>query len=100
MRSVILSKRAFTNLEKLINYLETDWSEKAKQDFIEKLDKSLDIIKKYPESTEKSDLKKGLHRCVVTKQTTLYYQFNSTTIKVITLFDTRMNPKRLKTRTK
>jgi len=53
-----------------------------------------------PKSPEKSDLKQDLHRCVITKQTTIFYQFNSTSINVITIFDTRMNPKKLKTETK
>ena len=96
MRKVILSKRASSKIEKLLHFLEHEWSEKAKHDFIRKLDKSLELIKKYPESTEKSNLKKGLHRCVVTRQTTIYYQFDASTVKVVTLFDTRMNPDRLK----
>jgi len=96
MRKVILSKRAAKKLEKLLEYLENDWSEKVKADFIKKLDKSLDQVKKHPESTEKSELKKGLHRCVITSQTTLFYQFDSKLIKVVTLFDTRMDPAKLK----
>ncbi len=100
MRTVILSKRASIKLEKLLHYLETEWSEKVKQDFINKLDKSLELIKQYPESSEKSKLKKGLHRCVITRQTTLFYQHDSTLIKVITIFDTRMNPKKLKIKSK
>lgn len=100
MRTVILSKRASVKLEKLLHYLETEWSVKVKQDFINKLDKSLDLIKQNPESYEKSNLKKGLHRCVITRQTTIFYQHSSISIKVIAIFDTRMNPKKLKTETK
>ena len=97
MRKIILSKRAAVKLEKLLDYLETQWSEKAKHDFIQKLDKSLDLIKEYPESNEKSSIKKDLYRCVITRQTTLYYQYNTNAIKVIALFDSRMNPGKIKT---
>jgi plasmid stabilization system protein ParE len=100
MRKVILSKRASSKLEKLLEYLEIEWSENVKQNFIRKLDTTLEIIKKYPESSEQSEIKKGLFRCVITKQTTLFYQYNSSTIKIVTLFDTRMNPKKMQDETK
>jgi len=96
MRKVVLSKRASDKLDKLLNYLETEWSENVKQNFIKKFDDSVKFISLFPEATEKSDFKKGLHRCVVTNQTTIYYQFNDYEIQIVTIFDTRMNPKRLK----
>jgi len=96
MRKIILSKRAANKLEKLLDYLATEWSERVKQNFIKKLDKSIKFVSTFPEATEKSDLKPGLHRCVVTKQTTFYYQFSDTEIQIVTLFDTRMNPEKIK----
>ncbi|MEX0981404.1 MAG: type II toxin-antitoxin system RelE/ParE family toxin [Bacteroidales bacterium] len=96
MRKIILSKRAATKLENLLEYLETEWSIKVKKDFIKKLDRSFDLIKEFPESTEESNLKKGLRKCVISKQTTAYFQFDSETIKIVTIFDNRMNPKYLK----
>ena len=96
MRKVILSKRASQKLDRLINYLETEWSKKIKNEFIIKLDKSLNRIKRFPESTEKSNIKKGLHKCVITKQTSIYYFFDDEYITVVTIFDNRMNPRKLK----
>jgi plasmid stabilization system protein ParE len=95
MREVVLSKQAAGKLEKLLNYLEIHWSERVKQNFIKKFDDSVKAVTLFPESTEKSNLKKGLHRCVVTKQTIFYYQFNDSEIQIITIFDTRMSPKLL-----
>lgn len=95
MRRIELSKRASRKLEKLLEYLENEWSKKVKDEFIEKLDKSFEQIRKYPESTVKSDLKKGLHMCVVTKQTSIFYYFDSKKIKVATIFDNRMDPNKL-----
>ncbi|MDR1746625.1 MAG: type II toxin-antitoxin system RelE/ParE family toxin [Tannerella sp.] len=95
MRTVILSKRAAWKLEKLLSYLETAWSEKVRLNFIDKFDKSVKFVAQYPEATEKSAVKAGLHRCVVTKQTTFYYLFNETKIQIVTIFDTRMDPARL-----
>jgi plasmid stabilization system protein ParE len=48
MRTVVLSKKASQKLEELLEYLETEWSAKVKEDFIVKLDKSLYLIKQFP----------------------------------------------------
>jgi plasmid stabilization system protein ParE len=99
MRKIILSKQASYRLKKLLEYLELEWSHKAKNDFIKKLDKSLNRIQKFPNSCPKTDAIKGLHMLVVTKQTSLFYRFDSKTIMVVTIFDNRMNPEKLKKET-
>ncbi|MEI7505141.1 MAG: type II toxin-antitoxin system RelE/ParE family toxin [Paludibacter sp.] len=100
MRRVVLSKTAANKLDILLKYLEFEWSEKVKHNFIEKLDNSTEQIRRYPQSCEKSLIKPELHRCVVSKQTTLYYTFDTKRIYIVTLFDNRMNPKKLKEETK
>ena len=95
MREIFLSKRASKKLDNLLFHLESEWSEKVKMSFINKLDKSLEQIRHFPQSAEESPLKRGLHRCVITKQTSVYYRFDSKRILIVTLFDTRMDPDRL-----
>ncbi|MEZ4907298.1 MAG: type II toxin-antitoxin system RelE/ParE family toxin [Saprospiraceae bacterium] len=95
MREIILSKLSSKKIENLLEYLENEWSQKVKNDFIKKLESSLDQIRKYPESTIESNKKKGLHKCVVTKQISIFYKYDETTIKVVTIFDNRMDPKKL-----
>ena len=71
------------------------WSAKVKSNFIEKLDHNIDIIKLEPETFPESQKDPGLRKCVITKQTTLYYRFDSDQIKIVTIFDTRQNPDKL-----
>jgi plasmid stabilization system protein ParE len=99
MRNIKLSKRASKKLDKLLEYLENEWSIEVKKDFIKKLDKSLNQIKLHPESCVKTDHIKGLHMIVVTKQTSFFYRHDPKTIYVVTVFDNRMNPKILKAET-
>ena len=94
-RKIVLSKRASRNLEKLLEYLEIKWSKKVKDNFIKKLEKALKILIEKPESSPKSEIIKGLHKCVVTKQTTVFYKFDNKHIFVVTIFDTRQEPKKL-----
>jgi len=100
MRKVILSKRASNKLDKLLKYLELEWSVKVQQDFIRKLDKSFDHIQKFPQSCIRTNFIKGLHKLVITKQTSVFYRYNSKTITIVTIFDNRMDPNKLKSETK
>lgn len=94
-RKIIITKTTEKKLNRLLEYLSENWSEKVKKEFVEKLDHNLEIIKIHPEIFPESVLKPGLHRAVITKQTTLYYRFNSTEIKLVTVFDTRQHPNNL-----
>jgi len=91
----MLSKRAIKNLERLLVYLEEDWSLKVKHSFIQKFDKSLKQIQKLPDSFPESEILRGLRKCVVTRQTTIFYKYSDTTIDIAAIFDNRQNPKAL-----
>jgi plasmid stabilization system protein ParE len=72
------------------------WSEKVKSEFIEKFDRSIEIIRAQPEIFPVSKKGKLLRKCVVSKQTIIYYRFNTKQIDIVTIFDTRQNPEKLK----
>tara|TARA_R110002050_G_scaffold141251_2_gene266325 strand:- start:32105 stop:32410 length:306 start_codon:yes stop_codon:yes gene_type:complete len=94
-RNVIISKIAERRLENLFEFLLDNWSVKVKNDFIIKLEKCVTIIRKQPESFPSSEKEQGLRKCVITKHTTLFYRFDEKSIKIVTLFDSRQNPKKL-----
>lgn len=94
-RKVVISKTAKKKLEKIFEYLIKEWSVKVKKDFVETLDSSIEIIKKQPEIFPESKKGKSLRKCIITKQMTLYYRYNSKRINIVTLFDTRQNPNEL-----
>ena len=94
-RKILLSKRASGKLDKLLIFLEKDWSLKVKKNFIFKLEAALKQIQKLPESFPESDKIPGLRKCVVTRQTTIFYKYSDTRIYIVSLFDNRKNPKSL-----
>ena len=96
MRKVVLSRWAANKLDKLLEYLEANWSTKVKSQFLDKLTTSLTNLSQFPEIGQGSEEVSGLRQFVITKQTTLYYRFNDKQLQVVTLFDTRMNPKKLR----
>ena len=93
---IIWTDEAFRNLENIITYLEKFWTEKEIRKFARLLDKQLILIKKnpalYPFSKKSDDIRKS----VLTKQITLYYRIIEREIYLISLFDSRQNPDKLK----
>ncbi len=94
-REIKLSRRAVKKLDNLLIFLENEWSAKVKQDFIQRLNKSLHQIQKLPESSPESNKIKGLRKCVVTKQTTVFYKYSERTIDIVAIFDNRQDPNSL-----
>lgn len=95
MKKVVLTKRASFRLEELFNYLETKWSEKVKNDFVNKFENAIYQIRKYPEIAPKSNAIPGLHRYIVSKQTSIIYRIDEKSITIVTIFDNRMDPDNL-----
>lgn len=94
-REIIFSKNAEKNLTDLLIYLELKWSIKVRDKFISKLDKSIYLIQKEPEIFPKSKVNENQYRCVLSKQTTIYYKYNSKQVRILALFDTRQNPTKI-----
>jgi len=95
-RTIIFSKNAKKSLFELFDYMEIKWSKKVKDKFISNLDKVIYLIQIEPEIFPKSELNKNYRKCVLSKQTTIYYKFNTKRVEIITLFDTRQHPNKIK----
>mgnify|MGYP006447484775 CR=1 FL=1 len=97
---VFLSRLAESKLIELSRYLLENWSLKTRNEFLSKFTDKVKQISSQPESCPKSFEFKGLYQCVVTKQTTFYYRIlnESDEIEIITIFDTRQDPDKLKNR--
>lgn len=95
---VFLSELAEEKLLKLSEYLLENWNKKTRDKFIEKLSEKINQISSQPDSCQKSSEFKNIYKCVVTKQTTFYYRISTELkeIEIITIFDTRQNPNKLK----
>ncbi|MCM5664442.1 type II toxin-antitoxin system RelE/ParE family toxin [Galbibacter mesophilus] len=95
---VFLSELAEKKLLNLSEYLLENWGLKTRNDFISKLTEKIQQITNQPESCPKSSEIENLYKCVVTKQTTFYYRIKleEQEIEIITIFDTRQNPNKLK----
>ena len=96
LRKVVFSNRFRAKLFLLFEYLELEWSLKVRNEFEEKLDSSIRTLLQMPDIFPKSELKKTYRKCVITKQTSIFYDFNSKEIRIADVFDTRQDPKNIK----
>ena len=88
------TSEAERNLNAIFDYLESMWSEREISNFAKKLESDLQIISKNPAVFPYYSKNKGVRRCVLSSQTTIYYReipFENRVV-IITLFDNRRNP--------
>ncbi len=91
-REIRFSKRAANRFDNILEFLEAKWSLKVKNNFILKIDRSLSKIQMHPDCFPESEKFRGLRKCVVTKQTTLFYKYTDSSIDIVAIFDNRQNP--------
>ncbi len=90
------AEEAINNLDSIIYYLSSKWTIREIRNFYKVLDKKLALISKNPDLFSNSELKLNVKRCVLSKQTTIYFEIKDDNIVILTLFDNRKNPKSIK----
>jgi plasmid stabilization system protein ParE len=61
------------NLESIIIYLESNWTSKEPTKFFQKLENQLLLLSLFPEAYPFSIRGRKIHRCVLSKNLTIYY---------------------------
>ena len=92
---LIWAEEALDNLKGIIDYLERKWTAREVKKFANSLDQNLNLIKNNPKLFPEAELS-GLRKCVLSKQTSIYYRIIRNEVHVLTLFDNRRHPKKLK----
>ncbi|MDQ6845656.1 MAG: type II toxin-antitoxin system RelE/ParE family toxin [Bacteroidota bacterium] len=91
---IIVKKRFTSKLIKLLYYLESGWGKTVANRFENKLEKRLDNLSIHPLTGAESEYFKKVRSILITKHNRLYYRIKETTVEVINMYDTRMNPKK------
>lgn len=89
---VIWTKEADTTLGEIILHLEKEWYEKKILNFLERIEKLIELIKEYPFLFPVSKTK-GLRKAIINKQSSLFYKVENDKIIIISV---RSNAKGLK----
>lgn len=92
------SDHALAHLQRIIDYLTENWTHREIKNFAKKLEKRLELIRRNPELFPKTSKRKNVRRSVLTKHVVIYYYYETQgrVVTLITLFDPRQNPEKLK----
>jgi plasmid stabilization system protein ParE len=95
MRKLEFSNRSLKEIRIIVDYLNSKWSEKTSKKFLNKLKENIDLIQINPELFPISEFEE-LRKCVVSKQTTVFFIIEKNKIYIVSVFDTRQNPNKIK----
>ncbi len=93
---ILWTNEAIKNLEQILDYITTAWTDKEANHFKMKLAEQLNIISKFPNIFPASIMAPRLRKAVLTKQTIIFYEVKDQNIYIVYLFDSRQNPERIK----
>jgi plasmid stabilization system protein ParE len=91
---ILWTLHALKELEKTIDNLNENWTEKELQTFALNLEKTINLISINPFIFQPSDIKKEIRRAVILSLNSLYYRINEDNVEIISFFSNRQNPKR------
>jgi plasmid stabilization system protein ParE len=91
----IIVKKRFTNkVQKVLVYLEKEWSHKVAADFLIKIDRRIELLTKQPFVGKSSSKIKNVRVLLITRHNKLYYIVKDDKVIILNMYDTRMNPKK------
>lgn len=93
-REIIWSSRARKDYLELMGYLIETWGLASARKVNTHLLTILDQIAQRPEMFQQSLKHKNIRKCVLSRQTSLYYRVRKNSVELITLFDNRQHPNR------
>ncbi|MBS1493991.1 MAG: type II toxin-antitoxin system RelE/ParE family toxin [Bacteroidetes bacterium] len=87
---IVWHSKAIDDLEKIIIYLQTNWSTRIRNNFSRSLKDKLQTLKKFPLSGTASG-KKHFRKKLITKHSYLVYKVFENRIEILFIKDTRQN---------
>jgi plasmid stabilization system protein ParE len=88
---IIYKKRFLNKLDKLLAYLRKEWNITIANEFLDKFEEKIKVIKHQPESGKTTAIK-NTRSILITKHNRVYYRIEEGKITVLNMIDTRKNP--------
>ena len=91
MMPVFLSQTAYDQVHEILDYLETNWSAQVSDNFLQKLERTMDAISAMPYAFPAADKFPGLRKCVVTRQAIAYFRVDTVRkeVEILAVIDSR-----------
>jgi plasmid stabilization system protein ParE len=91
-----INKKFEIESQKVYQYLAEEWSFKAADDFIENLYARIDQLSEVPLSGSPASRHKNVRKITLSKHNKVYYRVKGRTITVLSLFESKKDPKKNK----
>lgn len=92
---ILWSDEAVRNLEDILDYLTSRWTEREISNFKARLSKQLDFIAQFPYMFPSSEQNERLRKAVLSKQTIIFYEVKEGVINIAYLLNTRQDPNQI-----
>lgn len=89
--TIVWSNEAEEQLDRIVEYLETNWTEKEIRKFFSRLEESLKAIANNPATYKNSLRKKGVKEFLITTHTSIFYTFDRKNLYVISIWANKMH---------
>lgn len=95
-KEIVWSPSAEYDVLAIIDYLIENWGENVALKFVETLDNLILSIAENPHLFPVFQQSYIIRKCVISKQSTLYYRERGDYIDILRVFDSRQHPQKLK----
>ncbi len=87
------SPQAMLEEIELLDYLKSKWGVKKAKEIYNKIELVLAFISEMPKIYPSSQLSQHLRKCVLSKQTSIYYRIKKGYVEIVSIRDNRTYPK-------
>jgi len=95
IKPIVLTQTALNNYNAIVKYLIEEWDVSVANDFIERFVEVRNMLAINAEIFAYENKAKQIQKCVLTKHNIIYFKATKTQIKILAIFDTRQDPKKL-----
>jgi plasmid stabilization system protein ParE len=96
VKPVIISPQAQKDIKNILSYLEENWTQTVIDNFLLKLKTFYTIVSINPQVFGYYDKRRGIRNYAITRQNVIYYRNKRNVVEIITVFDSRQHPKKLR----
>ena len=93
---LVWSSVAETDFISVLSYLYYSWNKTVASNFEELVNQNVESILRDPLQYTFYSRRLNIRKCILTKQNTLYYHYDSGIVYIIRIYDTHQNPHKLK----
>lgn len=95
-KPVLLTSHAYADLDAISAYLVENWSLSVLENFLSLYETKIKVISEFPSRYPFIHSSSGLRKAVLTKHNIILYREKPEHIEIISIFDTRQNPDKIK----